>query len=107
MTTANELTLDLLQNENELVFSTNSDIVMPKSDRKVKIRKSPSLFNVITGPRGSLKTLLLTMLASRNLLKCFYLRYYGITKHVWTNYPVGFYHHSVIDNKVYLSLIHI
>ena len=52
MTTANELTLDLLQNENELVFSTNSDIVMPKSDRKVKIRKSPSLFNVITGPRG-------------------------------------------------------
>ena len=101
MTTANELTLDLLQNENELVFSTNSDIVMPKSDRKVKIRKSPSLFNVITGPRGSLKTLLLTMLASRNLLKCFYLRYYGITKHVWTNYPVGFYHHSVIDNKVY------
>src|SRR5208283_2316876 len=49
----------------------------------------------------SLKTLLLTMLACRNLLKCFYFRYYGITKHVWTNYPIGFYHRSMLDDKVY------
>src|SRR5208283_4177487 len=99
MTTVNKLTLeDSLQNENVLAFSTDSDILAQNSGRLMKVRKAPSLFNVITGPRGSLKTLLLTMLACRNLLKCFYFRYYGITKHVWTNYPIGFYHRSMLDD---------
>ena len=98
----NELALaDSLRNENVLAFSTDSDILAQNSSRSIKVRKAPSLFNVITGPRGSLKTLLLTMLACRNLLKCFYFRYYGITKHVWTNYPIGFFHRSMLDDKVY------
>jgi len=108
MTTRNsELSLgEIAANESEVsVFST--DAVSPTQSassnitRSIKVRKAPSLFSVITGPRGSLKTLLLTMLACRNLLKAFYLRYYGITKHVWANYPVAFYHRSILDDKVY------
>ena len=52
----NELALaDSLQNENVLAFSTDSDILAQNSSRSMKVRKAPSLFNVITGPRGSLK----------------------------------------------------
>jgi hypothetical protein len=83
------------------VFSTDSPAEEMVNRGGFKLRKAPSLFNVITGPRGSLKTLLLTMLACKNLLKCFYLRHYNVTKHVWTNYPIGFFHRSVLDGKVY------
>jgi hypothetical protein len=83
------------------VFSTdNAPLAVPK-DRIIKLVKKPSLFNVITGPRGSLKTLLLTALACRALVKCFYMRRFGIVRHVWTNYPIGFYHTSMLDGKVY------
>ncbi len=69
--------------------------------RTIILPRKPSLFTVITGPRGSLKTLLLTVLICKALLKCFYLRYYGVIRHVWSNYPVGFFHRSVLDGKVY------
>ena len=84
------------------VFSTDMELQGDTIVRKLELPKKPSLFNVITGPRGSLKTLLLTVLAARNLLKCFYLRrYYGITRHVWTNYPIAFFHRSIVDGKIY------
>jgi hypothetical protein len=103
MTIPNDLKLSDLPVDDSgfSIFSTDSGVSPAPVTRSLKVRKAPSLFSVITGPRGSLKTLLLTMLACRNLLKCFYLRYYGITRHVWTNYPIGFYHRSVLDDKVY------
>jgi len=103
MTTVDSLSLaEAIEHEKAVTFSTA--LTMPHYEgtiRALRVRKAPSLFNVITGPRGSLKTLLLTMLACRNLLKCFYLQYYGIKKHVWTNYPIGFFHRSIVDDKMY------
>jgi len=103
MTTADSLSLaEAIESEKYTEFSTS--LVLPHYEgitRALKVRKAPSLFNVITGPRGSMKTLLLTLLACRNLLKCFYLQYYGKYKHVWSNYPIGFRHQSVIDGKWY------
>jgi hypothetical protein len=103
MTTADSLSLaEAIESEKYTEFSTS--LVLPHYEgitRALKVRKAPSLFNVITGPRGSMKTLLLTLLACRNLLKCFYLQYYGKYKHVWSNYPIGFRHQSVVDGKWY------
>ena len=81
-------------------FSTDRNLETDVS-YKFKPRKKPSLFTVITGPRGSLKTLLLTRLACNKLRQCLYLRYTGIKKHVWSNYPIGFFYRSRMDNKVY------
>ncbi len=62
-------------------------------------------FTLITGPRGSCKTLLATSFQVRLLLKAFYMReMQGRELNVWSNYPVGFYHKSEIDGKtVYLQ----
>lgn len=59
-----------------------------------------STFTLISGPRGSLKTLLMTAIQARRLLKAYYLTLRdGIKTEVWSNYPVAFNHKSAIDGK--------
>jgi hypothetical protein len=62
-------------------------------------------FTLVTGPRGACKTLLATSFQVRVLLKAYYLKQlYGKELKVWSNYPVGFWHKSVIDgSNVYLQ----
>jgi hypothetical protein len=66
------------------------------------ISENLSRFVLISGPRGSQKTLLMTHYVVKLLLKSFYLRELrGIEKRVWTNYPVGFNFRSKLDGKVH------
>jgi len=66
------------------------------------ISENLSRFVLISGPRGSQKTLLMTQYVVRQLLKSYYLKELrGIEKKVWTNYPVGFNFRSKLDGKVH------
>lgn len=59
-----------------------------------------SLFSVVTGPRGSCKTLFMTAKVCETLLRSYFLRMTkGVNKRVWTNYPVGFSIRSPFDGK--------
>jgi hypothetical protein len=61
-----------------------------------------SLFILIDGPRGSQKTLRMTANLSERLVRALYWKQlHGKVKHVWANYPVGFWWRSEIDKKPY------
>ena len=65
-----------------------------------------SLVTVATGPRGSHKTLLLTAIQCKRLIKSWILKEFkGVETKVFSNYPVGFWYKPNVEGmgKVYLE----
>lgn len=62
-----------------------------------------SLFSVFTGPRGSLKTLILVSIICERLIKAYYLnKYCNGHNRVFSNFPVKFWHRDEVNGDVVL-----